>query len=171
MLRKVHALFIALPAVLLSTPGQAGHPQVFYDHARVVRVKPIIELVDVATPRRECWDEVHAPRRDDSYTGLILGGILGGAVGSQVGHGSGRTAATLAGTVLGASIANDIRGNRRRYESEAVHRCRVVDEYYQEEKIVGYRVKYRYQGQLFVTRMDYDPGDEVRVRVSVALAE
>jgi hypothetical protein len=35
---------------------------------------------------------------------------------------------------------------------------------------VGYRVQYRYNGRLYWTQTDHDPGDTIEVRVSVAPA-
>ena len=39
-----------------------------------------------------------------------------------------------------------------------------------EEHIAGYDVTYRYQGRLYHTRTDYDPGRRIRVRVEVTPA-
>jgi uncharacterized protein YcfJ len=36
-----------------------------------------------------------------------------------------------------------------------------------EQRIDGYRVTYVYQGREYSTRMPYDPGDRVRIRVDV----
>ena len=63
---------------------------------------------------------------------------------------------------------NDVNNNRSRggyYTNE--RRCSTIEEYEIEERLVGYRVKYRYKGQTFTTRMDHDPGDEIRLRVSL----
>lgn len=40
-----------------------------------------------------------------------------------------------------------------------------------QRSLVGYQVAYRYQGQVYVTRMDYDPGERLRVRVTVRPAD
>jgi uncharacterized protein YcfJ len=32
-------------------------------------------------------------------------------------------------------------------------------------------VEYSYQGRTYETRMDYDPGDRVRIKVDISLAE
>ncbi len=49
---------------------------------------------------------------------------------------------------------------------------RLIDEYkhlifLEEERIDGYDVVYRYRGQKYATRLPYDPGRELRVRVDV----
>src|SRR3569623_1632915 len=46
-------------------------------------------------------------------------------------------------------------------------RCRTEHNSYQEERVVAYDVSYRYQGRLYTTRLPYDPGDRIRVRVHV----
>jgi uncharacterized protein YcfJ len=71
--------------------------------------------------------------------------------------------------MLGGSIARDITAaNRSRPVSlETVERCETVYNYQQEEKLVGYDVLYRYNGQEYKVRMPHDPGATVRVRVNV----
>ena len=34
-----------------------------------------------------------------------------------------------------------------------------------------YDIEYRYRGELYTSRMNYDPGDRIRVRISVTPAE
>lgn len=107
-------------------------------------------------------------RHGDRAAGTIAGGILGGVVGNQFGHGGGRTAMTVAGTLIGASIGNDLSGRAPRHgrviERE---RCERVDRVEYDERLVGYRVEYRYQGQTFVTRTEEHPGRRIPVRVAV----
>jgi uncharacterized protein YcfJ len=43
----------------------------------------------------------------------------------------------------------------------------VVEDYHEEERILGYRVTYRYRGKLFTTRLAEPPGDRLRLRVSL----
>ena len=81
------------------------------DFAKVVDVTPIVQQIEVSTPRRECWDEevVRRDERRGSYSAVpaIVGGIIGGAIGHQIGRGHGRDIATVAGTLIGASVADD----------------------------------------------------------------
>lgn len=151
-----------------------------YDYAKVVDVDPIVRQVRVETPRRECWDEVRevrSARYDDSHSkgGMVLGGIIGGVVGHQIGHGHGRDVATVAGTLIGAGIGHDIAAERgARYSEpreESVERCAVRYEHDYEERIEGYRVTYLYHGREYNTRLPYDPGERIRVRVDVEPAE
>lgn len=150
----------------------------YYDTARVMRVDPITEVVRLDDPHQVCWTEqvTYQERtgRRGTATPEILGGIIGGVVGNQFGHGQGRSIATVAGALLGGSIAHDVK-RQRAYGyttyTEPVERCRIEHAYYDEERIVGYDVKYRYNGKVYRTRMDRDPGNTVRVRVGVGVAE
>ncbi len=176
---------LAVLAILLSSSlsgvAMAGHDRGikagrsggdFYDYAKVVDVAPVVRVVRVNEPRRECWDE-EVPVYETGYrssTPMILGGIIGGAAGNTMGKGRGKDAATIAGVLLGGSIGRDIGQDHQR--PATVHhvtetRCRQVNDYREEERVDGYDVSYRYQGQLYHTRMPYDPGKKVRIRVSV----
>jgi uncharacterized protein YcfJ len=117
----------------------------------------------------------------------IIGGLIGGAIGNQIGRGEGRRIATVAGALIGAAVGHDTaqRGRDDRYgygygdryddrydddrgRSREVERCRVRHEERFEERIDGYRVTYVYNGREFTTRMSYDPGPQLRVRVHVS---
>jgi uncharacterized protein YcfJ len=145
-----------------------------YDYAPVTRVEPIVRQVRIETPRRECYDDVHyvESRPADSVGRTLLGGIIGGVIGSQFGSGSGRDAATAAGAVIGAGIAHDTARRRSSdVREEVVRRCDVRYQHEYEERIEGYRVTYEYNGREYTTRMPYDPGERIKVRVAVAPAE
>jgi uncharacterized protein YcfJ len=149
-----------------------------YDYAPVRYVEPIVRQVRIDNPRRECWDDVRTvesrPHISDPEVGgrTLLGGIIGGVIGHQFGSGRGRDAATVAGTMIGAGVGYD--SAARRYggvEERVVQRCSVRYEPEYEERIEGYRVTYEYNGREYTTRMPYDPGERIRVRVAVAPAE
>ncbi len=172
------ALAIGLTGCVSASPRWADdhHPRgrySFEDSARVIKVKPLYETVQVSVPEERCWKERRYHRShfsdDESYTAPLVGAIVGGVVGNQFGAGSGKTAMTVAGTLLGASVANDLRKGERLadYRPRRERRCEVIDRVETREEIVGYRVKYRYKGQTFRTRMDHDPGKRIRVRVTV----
>ncbi|MGA8260177.1 MAG: glycine zipper 2TM domain-containing protein [Arenicellales bacterium] len=150
----------------------------YYDYAPVLRVDPVTQVVRVDEPHQVCWTEqvrYHRPVRRDSATPEIVGGIIGGVVGNQFGHGSGKGIATIAGALLGGSIAHDMDRGRGGYGyvtyTRPVRQCRVEHEYHDERHIVGYDVEYRYNGKIYHTRMDRDPGNSVRVRVDLDVAE
>lgn len=171
------ALMAAMALAPVAHAGHKGKPTSFHDYAEVVDVEPVVRMVEVSTPRRQCWEEkVHHPARYGDYHSaageMIVGGVIGGVIGNQFGGGSGKDIATVAGTVIGASLGHDhaARRARSRYRGRVSyeHRCRTVSEYHTEERIKGYRVTYVYEGQTFTTRLPYDPGERLRVRVSVA---
>ncbi len=150
-----------------------------YDYAPVTHVEPIVRQVRVETPRRECWNDVHyvesRPHISDPGVGgrTLLGGIIGGVIGHQFGSGRGQDAATVAGALIGSGVGYDAGARRvgRSGHEEVVRRCDVRYERDYEERIEGYRVTYEYNGREFTTRLPYDPGDRIRVRVAVSPAE
>ncbi len=145
---------------------------VSFGYADVLRVDPVYEVVRTNEPREECYDErvVHRERDGGNTTGgTVLGAIIGGALGNQVGKGDGRKAATVAGAVIGGAVGHNIDRNNgpgRSYESTE-RRCRYVDDARERREISGYDVEYRYRGEVYVSRLNYNPGDKLRVRVSV----
>ena len=169
----------ALLMSLASAPLYARHGEadyytendVFYDKARVIDVKPMMEVVQVPVQNRECWtDEVTYPgRRSNPNAGMVAGGIIGGVLGNQLGKGHrDRGVATVAGTILGGAIGRDV---ARKQHSEPYvtqeHTCRTTNKYYEEERLAGYRVTYRYRGRTFTREMAEDPGKFVRIRVAL----
>ena len=142
--------------------------------ADVLRVDPIYDNVVSSRPREECY-EAEVNQRQDTYGnnagGTILGAIVGGALGNQVGKGDGRKAATIAGAVIGGAIGNDAARRDDRYSSSTQTRCQMVNERYTERRIIGYDVQYRYRGDVYMSQLDYDPGERMRVRISVLPAE
>jgi uncharacterized protein YcfJ len=98
---------------------------------------------------------------------MIAGGIIGGVLGHALGerHRDGDIA-TVAGTIIGGAIGRDMASRQLRggYVSRE-HRCQVSNKFYEEERVAGYQVTYRYRGRLFNRVMDQAPGKFVRVRV------
>jgi uncharacterized protein YcfJ len=67
--------------------------------------------------------------------------------------------------MLGAAIGH---GPVRRVESSRpVERCETRYRSHQEQRIDGYNVVYRYNGRKYSTRMPYDPGKSIKVRVDI----
>ena len=174
-------------AIVVVSPARAGHPDssdTYYDKARVLSADPIYTTVSVSTPRRECRQVPVASRgygnkHYKSATPIILGGVLGAAIGNQFGHGTGKTVGTIAGGILGGSVARDVqhrygnqghRGHGRGHQ-KTVTQCETINEYHDEERIDGYQVKYRYNGRVYQTQTETDPGKKMRVQVSVVPAE
>ena len=113
--------------------------------------------------------------RSDPHVGAqtLLGGIIGGVIGHQIGTATAATSRLIAGATVGAAVGYN--SASRRYgpqaHEETVQRCDVRYETRYEERIDGYRVTYEYNGREYTTRMPYDPGERIKVRVAVAPAE
>lgn len=180
MLKRMTNALVAMGALALGGVASAANG-VHYDYARVVEVEPLIKYVTVKTPVRECYEEEYPQASDPVDPGrgvkgpTIAGGIIGGLIGSQIGGGRGQDAAILAGTLIGSSVARNraLQKQRVRYaeESGPIKTCNISYEYHEEERIDGYRVRYEYAGEVYSTRMGYDPGNQIKVRVSVRPAE
>ena len=141
--------------------------------ADVLRVDPIYDRVRTNRSREVC-DDVPVERRVDNgnrAAGTVLGAIVGGVLGSTVGKGDGRRAATVAGAVVGGAVGNNVARGDDRYVDGVERHCRIVDDGADEERVVAYDVQYRYRGDVYMSRLNYDPGDRLRVRVSIEPAE
>lgn len=168
---------LSMTAIAQASPKwHRDRQQGFWDHARVLKVEPVIRQIQISSPRRECWQEEvrhpvtvqHGPNRASS---TLVGAIIGGVIGNQFGGGSGKKLATAAGTMLGASLGNDAARAQQHYTSydrvSEETRCSTNVEYHTEERTDGYDVTYRYRGETFNTRLPYHPGKKLRLRVHV----
>ena len=141
----------------------------FEDFGRVVRVEPRVE--QISQPRQECRTEYQQVpvQQQRGAGGSIVGGIAGALLGNQIGGGNGRVAATAAGAIAGAVVGDRVENNGRQYnngiQEQAVRQCRTVDAV--DSRTVGYDVTYEYRGQNHTAFMQRDPGNRVRLRVSV----
>ena len=174
---------LAAAAVLLGVSsgvfaqGHGRHSGAIYDYARVLSSQPVIHYVTVRRPVQECWQDTryYTERRRAPGEGgaTLLGAIVGGVIGHQFGGGSGKHAATAAGSIIGASIGNDVAHRRagpnygRTQVSRPVRRCETRYRDHREQRIDGYDVIYRYRGQKYSTRMPYDPGQKMKIRVDI----
>lgn len=178
-MKQNHQSFTATLTALLAAStllfASGSNAESFADWATVTKVDPIERKYTIRKPVEKCWKEtvrVQRPGRSDgSMTNELLGGILGGVVGNQFGGGSGKDAMTIAGAALGASIANDQErqqaGQRAPGRYEEIERCETIYETEEKREFSHYRVQYRYNEHLFTAKMENDPGDRIRVRVSV----
>ena len=152
---------------MVRAPADTEH--VNYAYAQVLNVAPVYRDVRVSRPVEQCDEYERVERvRPHGAGGAVLGAIIGGALGNQIGSGSGRRAATVAGTVVGGAVGHEA-GTETRMGTEV--RCHVVDEYTLEPQVVGYDVEYRYRGEVFVSRLNHDPGERLRIRVAVSPVE
>lgn len=164
-MNKMRAGILASLACLAAT-AEVGAAE-FDDTARVLSVTPQVEQVNY--PQQECRTEYVPVQRqqDRGVGGSILGGVAGGIIGNQVGGGSGRTVATAAGAIAGA-IVGDRLENRDSVpvtEQQPIRQCRTIDNW--QSRTNGYTVTYEYHGRTYTTVMPYDPGERLRVRVTV----
>jgi len=153
----------------LAITSQAQAEDVQYARAKVIESKPIVRIVEQTSYRQECRPQVRRSNHSANNSGgRILGSIIGAAIGHKIGKKSRhRTGATVAGAIIGGSIGNDVsRDNNHSYEQH--NACYMKPVTWQEERIIGYQVVYRYNGQTFESRMPYDPGKRIRVQISVS---
>jgi uncharacterized protein YcfJ len=170
---SMSALVLCLSTSLAAVPALAAD-NVSYGYATVIDSQPVYTTVQINTPREECWQEqvVYEDRRRNSHPlGTVVGGVIGGALGNAVGHKkSNKRVGAVVGAVLGATLGNVIASSnvpsQRRYETQ--ERCNVYQDSREEERLVGYQVRYRYNEQTYSTRMDANPGDTLKVRLAIS---
>lgn len=157
-----------------------------YDYARVTHVEPRYRQVRTSAPRQECYTETRYVSAERPYGaerpaagGMILGGLIGAVIGHQIGHGHERGVGTVAGAVIGSAIGHDAAqrrtgdeygGNYDGREARPVESERCETRYSErvEQRVDGYRVTYRYNDRNYQTDLPYDPGERLRVRVTVS---
>lgn len=148
----------------------ASDDNAHYGWADVLRADPVQGVTRTEVPRQECYEQPVVRREGGNTTaGTVLGAVIGGVLGNTVGKGDGRKAATVAGAVAGGAIGNRAtRGSE--YESTQTE-CRQVNSVSEQRRIIGYDVEYRYRGEVYTSRLSYDPGERLRVRVQVEPAD
>lgn len=104
----------------------------------------------------------------------VVGGIAGAVIGSKVGGGTGSYAASALGSMVGGMAGRGIydRVQQDRYANRTgtVTVCDpepVRGTYVGGGNTNAYDVTYEYAGRQYTSRMNYHPGDRVRVRVDV----
>jgi len=128
--------------------------------AQVVAVKEV--MTTVSTPREVCENVAvrrQAPVKDEHrVAGTVIGGVAGGLLGSTIGKGSGNTVATVAGAVAGGYAGNQVQKNMQQKDTVTTteQRCRTVQD--KQQKLLGYDVTYRLNGQDAVVRTSFKPG-------------
>jgi uncharacterized protein YcfJ len=144
-------------------PAYSQRAPTSYGYANVLRVTPAYS--GYHTMEQQCDGP---PQPKDTTGGTVLGAIVGGLIGNTVGRGNGRVAATAVGAVAGGAIGNNIAKNG----DPGPPGCRMVDVVHNDNgQPNGFDVEYDYKGDVYVARMAYDPGNRIRVRVSVVPAD
>ena len=107
----------------------------------------------------------------------IVGGVAGAVLGSKIGGGTGTYAATAIGSMVGGMAGRQVYENTQRDRYTPAGTVRVCEpepvgngSYSRTNNGRGsaYDVTYEYNGRRYTRRMDYHPGDRVRVRVDVS---
>ncbi|HWS78220.1 MAG TPA: glycine zipper 2TM domain-containing protein [Thermomonas sp.] len=109
----------------------------------------------------------------------VVGGIAGAVLGSKVGGGSGSVAASAIGTMVGGLAGRQIYDQTQRNRNVRPGVVTVCDPQPVGDGYGGYSrtgdnragaydVTYEYNGRRYTRRMDYNPGERVRVRVDVS---
>lgn len=150
-------LVLVLPGTVLAQ-GRPGE-NVTYGYAQVLRATPVYQNVRVRVPETRC-DGVD--QAGDGNGGTLVGAVLGGALGNQVGKGDGRKASTIAGAVVGGAVGRQVSRN-----TGPAGRCRTVEVERTERRLAGYDVEYQYKGDTYMSRLAGDPGNRLRIRVSI----
>ncbi|GLQ91706.1 glycine zipper 2TM domain-containing protein [Dyella acidisoli] len=136
------------------------------EYGDVLSTTPVHKTVE--HPRQVCQDVVvnhtEPPKDQHDIAGTAIGAVAGGLLGHMVGHGKGQTVATVVGAVGGGYAGNRIEAAHQQAQvtSTVEHQCNTVNE--TSSEIVGYDVKYVYNGVTHVTRMDHDPGSHIRLQ-------
>ena len=168
----------SIAAIAAAAVSTGIFADVQYDEAEVVDVEPIVEQVEYVEPKERCWFETvqRRQRQHRSSTAPLFGAIIGGAIGNAVGHEKrNKQVGAVVGALLGGSLARDISRQNHADDVRPVRRvrrevCEVVEQTKTRERVAGYMVTYRYQGETHRARMDQRPGERIRVRVRVAPA-
>lgn len=142
--------------------------------AKVTHVQPITQMIEQYIPQKHCWNEPIRYKQPKAHrqnnSGAIIGTIVGGAIGNNISR-HGRSG-TIIGAVIGASVGHNLtKQNNPRPRPNSFHRnqrrCQMTERVSYQEKVIGYDVSYRYQGNEYQTQMDHHPGRKIRVKMSV----
>ncbi len=139
--------------------------------ADVLRADPVQGIVRTNVPQQQCYDQ-QVVQRDpgNSAAGTVLGAVIGGVLGHTIGKGDGRVAATVGGAVVGGAVGNHVSDHGGDYATNQTS-CQTVNTVSDQRRIIGYDVEYRYRGEVYTSRLNYDPGERLRVRVQVQPAD
>jgi len=174
---------IGLSTVIVLSNGivQAGPHRHGGRHGDIQRawveyVKPIYETHRVKVIEREHCGRGHDKRihrSHDAVAETLVGGAIGGLLGNRLANDGHRAPATVAGSLVGAVVGHEVAKGRppMPHRHDRPERCRDVARYHDEERLVGYRVKYRYHGKSYWTRTKNHPGKYIDVHVDVRPAE
>lgn len=154
-----------LASGILSSQAIAANQ--YYDYGKIIKVQPVYQYVTISGPQKECY-RVRDLGHHNNAAPTIVGTIVGGVIGNAIGHNrTSRRAGTFAGAVIGGSIGHDI--GRQSHGSREY--CEVS--YQPVEKVrelTGYKVKYRYKGEVFNTITKQRPGNKIKLKINLSPA-
>ncbi|HEX7339710.1 MAG TPA: glycine zipper 2TM domain-containing protein, partial [Rhodanobacteraceae bacterium] len=142
-------------------------------YADVISATPIRQTTN--HPTQQCHNEavtVAKPVKDKhEILGTAIGAVAGGLLGHQVGGGKGKTLATVAAAAAGGYAGHKIQENHQKNATETVNKqvCTTVNN--PTTSVVGYTVKYKYNGTVHTTRMSHDPGARVEIKQGVSVVQ
>ncbi|MBS0590629.1 MAG: glycine zipper 2TM domain-containing protein [Proteobacteria bacterium] len=170
-----------------------------YGWADVLRVDPVYESLGDSPgeiqanpgPAPDCDESPPArphDQADNRAVGTVIGALIGGVIGHAFGRGDGNKVTTAAGVVAGGVAGNRIAAAQdqntnadrqadaeRDAVSASLRDCRDASTTRRPSKpehhIVGYDVEYRYKGEIYMARLPFDPGDRMRVKMTVVPVE
>lgn len=149
------ALLLAAAACSASFAQPASSP---VESARVLSSVAVYSEVQVQ--RTDCNAQAASPDKPN-LVGVGLGAVAGGLLGHTVGGGNGKSAATAVGAVAGALVGNNI---ANRNTASKAQDCKSVNE--TQTRLVGYRVRYEWNGREFESVVRGYPGNTLPVQVS-----
>jgi len=134
--------------------------------ARVIESHPVREA---ANTREECWNPRagHYEERRDGHTSIGKGAAIGAVAGGVIGHQFDSGAGTAAGAILGGVLGHQIERQENKQDDLDYSRCRTVAS--GDSAIIGYDVRYSYNGQEYTTRMAQAPGRRLRLGDDIRL--
>jgi uncharacterized protein YcfJ len=131
----------------------------YTQYARVISAYPVYERISLRRPVESCHFETYETHHQGSPGGIIVGGLIGATIGNGLSHGQGP--ATIMGQIVGEAIGSEVTRNNHRvvYHEEKV--CSTDYHRQYEERLVGYDVRYDYQGRIYQTRTKHHPGESI----------
>lgn len=189
-MKKLNKALIGLLAGSISLTACAGQydnnyyssnrhsSHTFFDTASVQAVTPVYNRVEKRIPTQHCspqsnYSSSHysTSRNTSSHNNAattIIGGLIGGAIGNKLGHNkSNKRVGAAAGALLGAAIASDINHNQPRNSYTSNNRCSTRYESHYTQEVVAYNVSYQYRGQIYHTRTQQHPGNQIRLKLQL----
>jgi uncharacterized protein YcfJ len=163
-----NTLLVAIGATLMSTAAFAEQVRV-----PIINKTPIYaSSSEYVGSKRECTTYQTQQQQPGVFNGTgealkgngdaLFGAILGGVIGNQFGGGTGKDVMTGLGVIVGSNVGA---GTNKKPQPTTTTVCNDVPQYSEVNRVVGYRVKYRFDGGVYTTKMDKDPGSYITLNI------